>query len=157
MLFRSYANLTEWSKNTQDLFVEFDVVLHKHDRFRVGMVGDYKTMEILLHRESETTSALETNTCYVCECDSNANRVVLYVCKPKEAKVNEPSVLKPSNEFNRWLSNPQSGHPGLSADVETLAADILAVHDYYNETFLKSNVTLIGRGPFSIGQKLKKN
>jgi hypothetical protein len=39
-LMARYANLTEWNKNTQELFVEFDVVLDHYDRFRVGMVGD---------------------------------------------------------------------------------------------------------------------
>lgn len=156
-LMSRYANLTDWNKDTQELFVEFDVVLDQSDRFRVGMVGDYKTMEILHHRESETTGGLETNTCYVCDYDLKANRVMLYVCKPNEPKVNALSIKKRSNEFNRWLSNPQTGHPGLSAEVETLAADILAVHDYYNETFLTSNAMLLGRGPFSTAAKLKKN
>ena len=157
-LLTRYANYIEWSMKTQFLFLEFDVELEPLDRFKAGVVGVYKGMEyeILHHPKSETTENDDASTCYVCQSNEQAKTVMLYILKPKAASIKQPSNTR-TPEFNKWLSNPQTNHPGLSADVNIFAADILAVHEFYNDYFLQANADLYDRGPFSIAQKMKKN
>ena len=157
-LLTRYANYIEWNLKSQQLFLEFDVELEPLERFRIGVVGDYKRLEfeILHHPDSETTDNADANTCYVCQSDEQVKSVMLYILNPKIASIEHPNNIR-TPEFNKWLSNPQTNHPGLSADVETFAADILAVHGFYNEHFLEANMYVYDRGPFSIAQKMKKN
>ena len=154
-LLSRYCNYVEWSEETQDLFSEFDVELDKLDRFRTGVVGDYTDMEILHHPNSETTDNLESNRCHVCQSDEMNKTVMLFIRKPKQT-VPQTSANERTTDFDKWLSNPQTGHPGLSSDAEILAADILAVIEFYDE-FRELNIDLAGRGPFSIAAKMKKN
>ena len=157
-LLSRYNNYIEWNMKAQRLFLEFDVELTPLDRFKTGVVGDYRDMglEILHHPKSETTDNADANTCYVCQSNDQSKTVMLYILRPKIATIKQPSNIR-SEEFNKWLSNPQTNHPGLSSDVEIFAADIFAVHEFYNEFFLEANTDLYDRGPFSVAQKMKKN
>ena len=81
---------------------------------------------------------------------------MLFILKPKTVSTKQENKTS-TPEFNKWLSKAQNNHPGFSPDVETFAADILAVHEFYNEYFLEANSNLAQRGPFSVAIKLKKN
>ena len=155
-LLSRYANYIEWNIRAQRLFLDFDVELKETDRFKTGVVGDYRGMglEILHHPESETTDNADANTCYVCQ--SQGNTIMLFILKPKTISTKQENKT-PTPEFNKWLSKAQNNHPGFSPDVETFAADILGVHEFYNEYFLDANINLAQRGPFSVAIKLKKN
>ncbi len=155
-LLSRYANYIEWNMRAQRLFLDFDVELEDTDRFKTGVVGDYRSMglEILHHPESETTDNADANTCYVCQ--SQANMIMLFILKPKTVSTKQENKT-PTPEFNKWLSKAQNNHPGFSSDAKTFAADILAVHEFYNEYFLEANNNLAQRGPFSVAIKLKKN
>ena len=157
-LLSRYANYIEWSIKAQQLMVEFDVELAPHDRFKTGVVGDYqrKGLEILHHPNSETTDNADSNTCYVCQGSDQAKTIMLYILEPKKPNVHQPTKTRPQ-EFDKWLSKPQSHHPGFSSDVEIFAADILGVHDFYNDYFLEANINLNERGPFNVAIKMKKN
>ena len=100
-------------------------------------------LEILHHPESETTDNADANTCYVCQ--SQSNTIMLFILKPKTVSTKQENKTS-TPEFNKWLSKAQNNHPGFSPDVETFAADILAVHEFYNEYFLDANINLAQRG-----------
>ena len=157
-LLSRYANYIEWNLETQHLFSELNVELSLMDRFKVGVVGDYtdQKLEILHHPKSETTDDNGSNACYVCQGNGTDRTVMLYIRKPK------PAVAKPASphrtpEFNKWLSSTQTDHPGLSADLKTFAADILAVSEFYNEHFIQNGFDPFYQGPFSTAQKMKRN
>lgn len=93
--------------------------------------------EITFHPSSDTTTVENNSTCYVTQVSHDKKQMTVFI--PAPIKQDQSARIEiDEKKFEDWLTQPTSSHPGISADVKTLASDILAVKKFFNEVF--SNV-----------------